>query len=405
MPAVMTQPVPTPLAHARSITDRLFGQVRPEAFFDRPIPERHRILFYIGHVEAFDWNLIGKTALGMTPVNEELDQLFAFGIDPPPGHLPQDKISDWPTIEQTLEYVMQVRKRLDKVMKEAPEEELQMAVEHRLMHAETFTYILHNLPYECRIVGRTVSASSSSSPALQMIEVPAGTVTMGRKRGAGFGWDNEYEFHTKEVPALTISKYKITNGQYLDFVKAGGPRPLYWIERRGQWFYRGMQAELPLPMDWPVYVSYSQAKACASWMGKSLPTEGQFHRAAFGTPQGPERAYPWGDIAPFAQHGNFSFYERDLVSVTANPAGDSAFGISQLVGNGWEWTATVFEPFAGFQVSATYPGYSANFFDGDHYVLKGGSCATDTRLLRSSFRNWFREHYPYAYTTFRVVEN
>ena len=296
----------------------------------------------------------------MTPVNEELDQLFAFGIDPPPGQLPQDKISDWPTIEQTLGYVMQVRKRLDKVMKNAPEEELQMAVEHRLMHAETFTYILHNLPYERRMAGRALSASSSSSPAFQMIEVPAGIVSLGRKRGDGFGWDNEYEFHTIEVPAFTMSKYKITNGQYLDFVKAGGQPPLYWIERQGQWFYQGLQAVLSLPMDWPVYVSYSQAKACATWMRKSLPTERQFHRAAFGTPEGPERAYPWGDLAPSPQHGNFSFYENDLVSVTANPAGDSAFGISQLVGNGWEWTSSVFEPFGGFRVSHSYPGYSAN---------------------------------------------
>jgi iron(II)-dependent oxidoreductase len=108
---------------------------------------------------------------------------------------------------------------------------------------------------------------------------------------------------------------------------------------------------------------------------------------------------------PGTEHGNFDFRYPDLLPVTATPAGDSAFGVSQLVGNGWEWTSSVFEPFPGFQPDPSYPGYSADFFDGDHYVLKGGSCATDALLLRSSFRNWFRHQYSYAYTTFRIVEN
>lgn len=91
--------------------------------------------------------------------------------------------------------------------------------------------------------------------------------------------------------------------------------------------------------------------------------------------------------------------------VTATPAGDSAFGASQLVGNGWEWTRSPFAPFPGFEPFPTYPGYSANFFDNGHYVLKGASPVTDRVLLRPTFRNWFRPHYPYAYTTFRLVED
>jgi formylglycine-generating enzyme required for sulfatase activity len=92
------------------------------------------------------------------------------------------------------------------------------------------------------------------------------------------------------------------------------------------------------------------------------------------------------------------------VPVTATPAGDSAFGVSQLVGNGWEWTRTVFAPFPGFAPHPAYAGYSANFFDGEHYVLKGASPVTDRALLRPTFRNWFRPQYPYVYATFRLVE-
>jgi formylglycine-generating enzyme required for sulfatase activity len=238
-----------------------------------------------------------------------------------------------------------------------------------------------------------------------MIHIPSGRVTLGRKPDDGeFGWDNEYGQHSLQVTDFAISKYKVTNAQYLEFVQQGGPIPHYWFGRGGRWFYRGMIAETPLPPDWPVYVSYNQASAYAAWAGKSLPSEEQYHRAAFGTPTAEERRYPWGNDPPRAAHGNFNFANPDAVSVAAAPAGDSAFGVSQMVGNGWEWTRTVFHPFPGFKPFASYPGYSANFFDGRHYVLKGASCATDSLLIRSSFRNWFRAHYPYAYATFRLVE-
>lgn len=392
-------------ARARSLTDALFRQVRPEAFFDRPIPERHRIIFYLGHLEAFDWNLVGRKGLGFNAVSPDLDDLFAFGIDPPMGQLPQDRPNDWPSIEQTREYVRAARQRLDSTVDDAPCDALDMALEHRLMHAETFTYMLHNLPYDRRFTSPQKVLSQASSPPLEMKMVLGGTVTLGKKRSDGFGWDNEFEQHTASVPGFAMSKHKVTNGQYLEFVNAGGPAPFYWLERDGHWFYRGMHSEAPLPLDAPVYASQLQAQAYAEWVGKSLPSEAQFHRAAFGTLAGPERPYPWGDDLPDAHFGNFGFCHSDPISVFANPEGDSAFGISQLVGNGWELTLTPFAPFPGFVASPSYPGYSANFFDGDHFVLKGASCATDAGLLRPSFRNWFRRDYPYAYATFRVVES
>jgi formylglycine-generating enzyme required for sulfatase activity len=93
------------------------------------------------------------------------------------------------------------------------------------------------------------------------------------------------------------------------------------------------------------------------------------------------------------------------VAVGSHPTGRSAFGVEDLVGNGWEWTSSVFRPFPGFEPFAFYPGYSANFFDGKHYVTKGGSSRTAVALLRRSFRNWFQPHYPFVYATFRCVEN
>jgi formylglycine-generating enzyme required for sulfatase activity len=81
----------------------------------------------------------------------------------------------------------------------------------------------------------------------------------------------------------------------------------------------------------------------------------------------------------------------------------SAFGVIGLRGNGWEWTSSVFEPLQGFRASPYYPGYSADFFDGRHYVLKGASARTAACIARLSFRNWFQPHYPYAYAGFRCV--
>jgi formylglycine-generating enzyme required for sulfatase activity len=166
-----------------------------------------------------------------------------------------------------------------------------------------------------------------------------------------------------------------------------------------------MFAEVPLPLAWPVYVSYAEAQAFARWVGKSLPTEAQFHRAAYGEPGVGERPYPWGLAPPDWSRGNFGFGSWMPTRVDAHPAGKSAFGVADLVGNGYEWTSTVFEPFSGFKPFPFYPGYSADFFDGKHFVLKGGSPRTAEPLLRRSFRNWFQPLYPYIYAKFRCVEN
>ena len=381
------------LSQARAQTDSLFDLVKPEALYERPIPERHRIIFYLGHLEAFDWNLLGR-ALELPSFHPTFDHLFSFGIDPESGDLPTDQPGDWPTAEEVRDYNTRVRTALDRTLPQASAELLHVAIEHRLMHAETFAYILHHLPFAHKTAPEYSVAPSLPAPQVRMVEIPAGSATLGRRRGAGFGWDNEFEQHQVDLPAFSIAQHKVTNGDYLEFVKAGAAAPHFWTCRHGQWCYHGMFEDIPLPLDWPVYVTYDQAQAYARWKGKVLPTEAQFHRAAYR--DGPD------DVAPFAR-GNVDFRSWDPEPVTASPP--NHYGVSQLVGNGWEWTATPFAPFAGFEPFPYYPGYSANFFDGRHYVLKGGSPRTALCLLRPTFRNWFRPSYPYIYATFRLVEN
>lgn len=393
------------LASARADTDGLFELLHPQALYSRPIPERHRLIFYLGHLEAFDWNQICRQALDLPSFHPEFDRLFEFGIDPPVGKAPEDQPADWPSVEEVRAYNRRTREVIDQVLGRAPEQVVRVALEHRWMHAETFAYLLHNLEYAQK------SSNGYSAPHYRerpvdssMIPIPAGTATLGQSAGE-FGWDNEFSEHRAHVPAFAIRRHKVTNGEYLRFVRDGAPPPHFWIRRDGQFFYRGMFGEIPLPANAPVYVTHEEAAAYAKWFGQKLPTEAQFHRAAFGTPGGAERDYPWGDSAPEAAHGNFDFHHWDPVDVDATPAGDSAFGVAQLVGNGWEWTSTKFGPFAGFEPFSFYPGYSRNFFDEEHYVMKGGSPRTAACLLRRSFRNWFRPNYPYAYASFRTVED
>ena len=381
------------LSEARAQTDSLFDVVDPDAFYERPIPERHRIIFYLGHLEAFDWNLIGR-ALDMPVFDGDFDHLFSFGIDPGADHLPADQPRDWPVVEAVRGYNARVRMQLDAALDRAPEQLLHVALEHRLMHAETLAYMLHSLPFEHKAPPAFSVAASGRTPQQRMAEIPGGPVTLGRPRGEGFGWDNEFEAHQVDVPAFAIGRHKVTNGEYLEFVGAGAPAPHFWICHEGGWFYRGMFADIPLPLDWPVYVAYEQARDYAAWKGKQLLTEAQFHRAAYAADENGT-----GALA----HANVNFRNWDPVPVNTTPP--NALGVSQMVGNGWEWTATRFEPFPGFEPFPWYPGYSANFFDGEHYVLKGGSPRTAARLLRSSFRNWFRPAYPYIYATFRLAEN
>src|SRR6516164_6014041 len=100
------------LAEARRLTDELFAIVRPEAMYERPIPERHRLIFYLGHLEAFDWNLVGRKTLGLASFHPQFDALFEFGIDPPVGQAASDQPSDWPAVDEVQNYNRRVRARL-----------------------------------------------------------------------------------------------------------------------------------------------------------------------------------------------------------------------------------------------------------------------------------------------------
>jgi ergothioneine biosynthesis protein EgtB len=427
--------------HNRLRSRSLFDLIEPEAYYARPIALRNPIVFYEGHLPAFSLISLVKRGLGGPGVDESLERLFARGIDPESesAAVPRSGASTvWPSRDEVIAFGA----RADDVVIEALErgtfdlqgrahpamqrgEAIYTALEHEAMHQETLLYMWHRLPHEQKRKPADLSYEvGDAPPPYGVVRVPAGTATLGSSRDdARFGWDNEFDAHRKDVPAFEIDVHSVTNGDFLSFVEARGysdrslwsdegwqwvqqdgvEHPAFWLQNNGRFYWRGMFENVPLPLAWPVYVSQAEASAYATWKGRRLPTEAEYHRAAFGAPDGGERLFPWGSAPPDRTHGNFDFRSWEPIPAGARPAGASAWGVHDLVGNGWEWTSTVFGPFEGFAPMASYPEYSAEFFDGQHYVMKGASPATARELIRRSFRNWFRSNYPYVYAKFRTV--
>jgi ergothioneine biosynthesis protein EgtB len=394
-------------------------------------------VFYEGHLPAFSLNTVVKKGLGGRGVDERLERLFARGIDPEnEADASRSQRAEWPSRDEVRRFADECDRLILDALANAPIEQaghpllhgaqaVYAILEHEAMHQETMLYMWHQLPYEHKHAptpARADEAAATASPARATI--PAGRATLGARPGEiAFGWDNEFPGAIVDVPAFSIDAHNVTNEQFVDFVDAGGYRqpdwwtpaafawiqqdaieyPRFWNRRGGTWIWRGMFEEISLPPGWPVYVSQAEAAAYARWKGGRLPTEAEYHRAAFGEPSGDERQYPWGDAPPDPSRGLFDFRSWSPVAAGTHPAGSSGWGVHDLMGNGWEWTSTEFAPFDGFRPMASYPEYSADFFDGQHVVMKGASPATAAELLRRSFRNWFRPNYPYVYATFRCV--
>jgi len=277
------------------------------------------------------------------------------------------------------------------------------------MHQETLAYMWHQLPYEVKRKPsgyQTLPDMPSARAISASVRVPGGRVVLGTAEDAPFAWDNERPPLAVDVAAFTVDTDNVTNAAFMEFVDAGGYRdprwwrdedwawlavegithPPFWMREDGEWRWRGMFESVPLPPNWPVYVTWAEANAYATWRGQRLPTEAEYVRAAEGT--GP---------------GNCDFERWDPEPVGVRRTSVSHYGVRDLAGNGWEWTSDVFAPFPGFKPLPSYPEYSAEFFDGSHFVMKGASPVTALPLVRPGFRNWFRPRYPYVYTAFRCV--
>jgi len=439
----------------------LFDLLAGEAYYSKPIALRHPIVFYEGHLPGFSFNTLVKKGLNRPSIDARLETLFARGIDPHEttaatksevGSLksarrqtsgvrlsvpdPAARPDGWPARDEVHAFADEADRQVIDALLHADVDRpgdplLDRAdavftiLEHEVMHQETLLYMWQRLPFDQKRTPAGYHARvDGAAPPSEWIELPGGCATLGVERGTNaFGWDNEFPALSADVAPFAIERHDVTNARYLAFVEAGGYRdpqwwtpgdwawvqreavahPLFWERHEDRWYWRGMFDLIPLPPAWPVYVSQAEASAFARWRGARLPTEAEFQRAAYGSPSG-ERVHPWGDAEPDTTRGVFDFSSWDPEAAGSHPKGASSWGVEDLVGNGWEWTSTAFGPFPGFRAMASYPEYSADFFDGEHMVMKGASTATAKELLRPAFRNWFRARYPYVYATFRCAK-
>ncbi|HEX7828051.1 MAG TPA: SUMF1/EgtB/PvdO family nonheme iron enzyme [Thermoanaerobaculia bacterium] len=387
----------------RERTKELFALIKDEAYYSRPIALRNPIVFYEGHFPGFSLNTLVKLALKRDGIDARLEELFARGIDPEDENAVRNPTDVWPSREDVQRFAAECDARVEDAIANAtldddnvPElrggEAVFTILEHEQMHHETLLYMLHNLPYELKVAG-DAAVVARANVEKRMVEIPRGRATLGQQRGSAFGWDNEFPEHTVDVDAFTIDAHNVTNGDYLEYIEAtGAPTPHFWSRDDRGWLRRGLLAATPLPLDAPVYVTHDEASAYARWKNKRLPTEAEYHRATNDE----------FDELPDASRGNFDFAHYDPIAIGSYAP--NSWGVYDLVGNGWEWTSTVFDGFKGFAPMPSYLVYSADFFDGAHYVMKGASPVTARELVRRSFRNWFRPNYPFMYATFRCVK-
>jgi ergothioneine biosynthesis protein EgtB len=402
---------------ARSHT--LFDLVREDAYYHRPISLRHPIVFYEGHLPAFSFNTLVRRGLGRPSIDPDLERLFARGIDPHESQASRDDRGGWPDRDTVRSFADEADRQVIDALTNGEIDQpghplLDRAdaafsiLEHEAMHQETLLYMWHRLPFDQkRRPAQYAVQLNGSTPTPERIAVPPGRAALGKNRDElPFGWDNEQPSCSVEVAAFAIDRHNVTNAAFLDFIEAGGydderwwrpddwswrqsegiRHPLFWERHDNEWYWRGMFEPVPLPAAWPVYVSHAEATAYAKWRGARLPSEAEFQRAAYGDPRDNDRRYPWGAVSPTPEHGAFDFSTWEPHPAGSHPAGRSAWGVDDLVGNGWEWTSTVFGPFDGFKPLPSYPEYSADFFDGEHFVMKGASPATARELLRARKR-------------------
>lgn len=356
----------------------------------------------------------------------------------PPGRPDADRLYDsiniahdtrWdlplPSLPDTLAYLREVlgrvRARLGNGAEDPGRDYLaQYALYHEDMHTEAFTYTRQTLGYPAPPIGTGprpgASAGGRTHDLAGDAEVPGGEFQLGALPADGFCFDNEKWAHPVEVRPFRIARTAVSNGEYAAFVDDGGYRrpelwdrdgwqwrtaaglgqPVYWRKAAdGGWEHRRFDRWESLPLDRAViHLNWYEARAYCRWAGRRLPSELEWEVAAAGEPRtggtalAPhKRRYPWGDAAPDPNRANLDGGALGTIDVAALPAGDSAFGCRQMLGNAWEWTDSVFGPYPGFTPDM-YQDYSQPLF-GSTRVLRGGCWATRGRLIRNTWRNYY----------------
>ncbi len=382
------------------------------------------LLWEVGHVGWFQEHWVLRHANGRPPLLPTADALYdsAAVAHDTRWNLPL------PTRAETLNYLERVEEQVLACLAASPRPDTiyfaMLAVFHEDMHAEAFTYTRQTLGYPApRSSGVATAPGDADTPYPGDVPVAGGTYLLGAEAGETFVFDNEKWAHPVVLRPFAIARAPVTQAEFAAFVDAGGYRrrelwdapgwawragaaathPVYWRREAGAWLRRDFDRWIQLEPHRPViHVNWYEAQAYCRWAGRRLPTEAEWEAAASGAADEGcrKRRFPWGDDGPTPGQANLDGLALGCVGVAGHAAGDSPCGCRQLTGNVWEWTADDFGPYRGF-VPDPYKEYSAPWF-GDHKVLRGGCWATRGRLLRNTWRNFYRPDRRDVFAGFRT---
>ena len=356
--------------------------------------------WHLGHIAFTEAYWILERCAGLPPLFPQYHKLFAA------DGLPKCDRENLPPITEIYQYLDTVRTQVLTYLETAPLETQErlwrFVIQHESQHTETIAFVLQLQRWhlqerhqEMWVRGHGENVPSSLEFPAEMIEIPAGEFEMGNDSTDAL--DNERLVHQVYLDTYWIDRYPVTCRQYREFIEAGGYQNSRWWSTDGwKWLQENPVKE---PLYWsadptwnnhPVCgVSWYEAEAYARFVGKRLPTEAEWEKAAsWDAAAGCRRTYPWGEAQPQPYHCNHDNAVGQTMPVDAYPAGKSAYGCYDMLGNVWEWTASWFDAYEGF-VAYPYRGYSKTYFDGQHRVLRGSSWATRPWGMRSSFRNWY----------------
>jgi iron(II)-dependent oxidoreductase len=419
------------VSDARSRTLELMADLTDEQLLGPRLAIVNPMLWEAAHVAWFQELWVLRTAWKQPPLHESADRLYDSSA------VPHDVRWDLPLFPrgQVGAYLREVRDRILERLARAeplPNEAyyVDLSIAHEDMHDEAFSYTRQTLELPPPPVSRahaSPAAGPGGGPCPGDVEVPGGTFLLGAPYGPGFIHDNEKWAHERRVEPFAIARAPVTQAEFAGFVEDRGYlrrelwsdegwtwrereqslHPVYWRRDGAGWLRRHFDRWVPLEPHLPaLHVCWHEAEAYCRWRGRRLPTELEWEVAAAGEPtadgrlSGHARRYPWGDDPPAPERANLDWRSLGCVEVGALPAGDSAFGCRQMVGNVWEWTADDFLPYPGFSADP-YVDYSQPWF-GTHKVLRGGCWVTRARLIRNTWRNFYPAHRRDVWAGFRT---
>lgn len=404
-----------------------------DAFYIQPNPLRHPLIFYYGHTSVFFINKLNVARLVDARVDAQIESMLAIGVDEMSWDDLNEKHYDWPTVAEVKAYRDKTRAIVDRFIRtcdinmpitwDSPLWVVVMGIEHERIHLETTSVLIREMPLKWikphPLWGR-ICTQSGKAPKNELLPVEGGHVTLGKQKdNALYGWDNEYGHYETTVAPFKASRYLVSNGEFLEFVQAGGyqkkeywnkegwrwvqfrraEHPVFWVKDGNSYRYRAMLEEIPMPWGWPVDVNYLEAKAFCQWKSEQtgtsirLPSEAEWYqlRRLVDTDQ------PYWDKAP----GNINLeYEMSACPVTRH---GFKGGFFDIIGNAWQWTETLFEGFDGFEVHPVYDDFSTPTFDGKHNVFKGGCWISTGNYAIKDSRYAFRRHF-FQHAGLRYVE-